>query len=666
LEKLLSLYVEQTDYADLLVQYMLLAPDPESKYQQEHLRRLIKNWRREGKALTLEEISVSSFDSGTKKSIRKVGFRILKGIENHQVQGFFLRNVQRLLPDVFLGPLGWQNFSPVVPPVLIQIAEKNSGSSKNRVPDDFEAIAKYLYRNINKMYIKELFLVAAALMNEGGKEEERNSPSSIITIIKSINMLFKYLFSDLGIRSVAELDPDVYIRKYLNTDLPNHSAGTKLQCYRFYVDGRNAVERWRKAHPKTQRELGTWCLPAFKLPIDTTELEAQAARETASKRHGQLAALMPVYLPLLSVVHHRACVFAEISAAFDQAWLEMQERAPSAAADPFPLMVVLSDGSATLQFVILARSGRDRLAAVCEYLGATDASGQPLPLPFFALMQRGFYDETYRAELKQYGILPNDCDAQTAGLLRPASDVSAFCRNEYVQARREKRTAKIYLSIDALGAAAAFGSLAVMIDYSSSIRIHEVLQIRIEPGYINVDDEEGYTTCLIYQKGDKGSKLQGTKILLEPFVTYFLRTTIIMKRKINGVFRNVHMDGGKNFRFTPGPYLFQWNNGPIYGHHLTSLIRFMAFGVTYQSPSDEFKNLKPHDLRHGQMRAQHALGRTVKTIQRNVGHHRENMTLYYLGLLEGRQQSVKFGQLAPITMWGSMLPDAITRLQQKK
>ena len=371
---------------------------------------------------------------------------------------------------------------------------------------------------------------------------------------------------------------------------------------------------------------------------------------------------MPVYLPLLGVVHHRAYVFAEISAAFDRAWSEMQERGTGASAYPF--VVSLSDGSATLQFAILAQARADRAAAVCEYLGANDASGQPLPPPFFTLVQRGWYDKDYRSELLQYGILPRDCNGYASGLLRPASRTNPIFRNECVQARTENRKAKIYLSIDALCMAAAFGSLAVMIDYSSPIRIHEILQVRIEDGYIDVED--GYTACLIHQKGNKRSKMQGKTIRLEPFVTHFMRTTIVMKRKCNGVFQKVHMEGGKSFGFSPGAYLFQWNNGPIYKRLLSSLIRFIAFGVAYQSPSDDFKNLQAHALRHAQMRGQHALGRTIKKIQRDAGHERDRQTLYYLGLLNKQQGGVVFQQLAPMTMWESMMPDAIKQIQQKR
>ena len=98
---------------------------------------------------------------------------------------------------------------------------------------------------------------------------------------------------------------------------------------------------------------------------------------------------------------------------------------------------------------------------------------------------------------------------------------------------------------------------------------------------------------------------------------------------------------------------------------ISSLMRFMAFGVVYQSPNNDFKNLRAHDLRFAQLRAQHALGRGLRAIQLSAGHENDRRTRYYLGNPADLQVPVELGQVPLITMWESMMPEAINQLRDQ-
>jgi hypothetical protein len=671
LASLLEACHDGAPYADLLVEYALCNTEPHMV--EERVVMLNRKWRRmwiaQGRPESFAAFDCTQMTILLKNFCTTVAFQVLKCISDRSSPR--LAEVRILLPNTYLPVLGMQNLTGDLPTAVLSIADERFGAHGQAVPKEHEAIVRRVYRWRKAPYAAELLLAAAILTGEGGQQNERNAPISVLAYLSRIAALFQEVFRVHGLSSMDEFDPDVHLTSHILNSHSKYLPSMRQSHNSAYTACVEAQHRWSVAHPERRRAVQPWRLRPLKGNLDLGGARGTAVKDQGVRSQVRADIAARIYLPTLSVVVRRASAFKAIAAATAEARAHFELLGPE---DHLPYDAPLQDRSAIFKFILWpaeafvpkrGSTGKSLLITpggcrktVVEYVGVVDKDHQPLPDPFFVLAHRGWHDPEFRAELLRYGGVASDSRQAFTGLLRPGRSLSHRCSTEYKIARRTGQAPRILFDMQTLCTGVVYGTFILMVLYVAGLRLHEIQQIRGIPPYTKVL-KSGHLQCLLYKKGRKRAKKRVTKQKLEPAIIPYWSDLRNAHIESWGGFMNVVPQNGEMLGLEPGPYLLQAASRPILQVDMGRLLRFVAFGACSDTIKENLRSLTLHILRHGHTRAREELGHSLEDIQKELGHACLWMTRYYLGNKpkEERPQVLRGVPLG--SLWDALLPDAI-------
>ncbi|UQN08441.1 hypothetical protein [Deinococcus sp. QL22] len=627
---LIEIQLERPPYAPLLLHYAVCNSEP--KLVEKRLKYLNRCWREmwiaQHRPSTFKELDRTTSLADLRQHSGRVARQVLEAITDPT--SVLLSDIRCILPNEYLPLLGLSNFAGYIPATILKIADQRFKCHGGAVPEENRKVIKRIHSMRKTPYVSELILAVSMLTDEESARGERNTPNSVLTKLTHTASLLKKVFADCSLKSMVDFDPDLHLRSYFKDESGQYLDSVRVAHISAYLECADAGYRWERAHPDLKASVAPWRLRSPKGHIDEDKLFAAARQAEKNRRYALADALAKVYLPTLSAVIRRAAVFQEIAAASEVA--HRQFASLSAEENHLPFEVCLSDGSATLRFVIwsaavfagkrsltkqleLLNQG-DQRETLVEYVGAVDEAGQPLPDAYFALVQRAWYDPEFRPQILKYGGVESDYLGTWPGLLRPAMRLSGHCHKEHADAHRSGRKPRVLFDLKALCAGAAYGAFVLVVAYSSGMRTHEMQQINGRaPDTVIL--ESGHFECSIYKKGKKRDKKKIFKQKLEPFVRTYWEALRDAHYKSWGDFSYVLPQDGEKFGFERGGYLLQADGRRLSQVVMRRSARFVAFGACHDSTDPDFMSLAIHLLRHGHTRIREELGHLLSDIQKD-------------------------------------------------
>jgi len=577
-------------------------------------------------------------------------------------------DIRALDPDIFVRTLGWRNLRRWTSPALLQFAERRA---EGRPPAELWPLIRFLSGCRDEWHFSHLVLAAAVMTGEQVDGAERHSPVSLRNCIRHLAAFFRV--SDLGLGySSAQLD--LAIPKMLRDPPPSirmSSLAAYIDDYRRCTD---AQLRWVTEKPVELRTLSCHLLaePAWTDTVPARQAFRKARNEQKHRRDAQVRALLPYVKPLGHQVLGRAVAFRAIGAAYLETLRRAGEQGVRDGVVPFE--VTLPDGSATLRFALRKvwsmeperLTGSNRWSRfsdhwLTEYLGAEDPSGVPLPLPFFAVLHRTWYDREASAPLIASGVPSTDFQPQTSGLLRPAGLFGACVTSLITATVRHEGPHRFLFDMHALCTGMSMGALLVMLCINTGLRIHELQQIRLDPGYIGqFPTEEGQMADFwvrVSPKGRKRAKFSSMECLIDGMHQPLWRETLAWLNRTGGLSDRAVLEHGTAHAMEAGRYLFQFGGRGLSQVKLITLIRAVCFGLDDAVVDGKTVSLIPHLFRHINVRIRDELQHDPGKISRDLGHASPSSTERYRGPRHERGQSGILGTIRIQTLWQCLLPE---------
>lgn len=533
---------------------------------------------------------------------------------------------------------GWANL--VIPTATMLLLLRRSASpSEHEVNPEMSGVYKFLCHHRGKPWAMTIVCVAIALMGERGSDDrERNTPKSILVLIKMLTKLLECVFESRELVSVREIK---------NSDLVNYLKGSyggqgeharhrQVQAYLYCVD---ALARLRSVSSEHEI-LPVEChfLPVLNAPADLIGSPNKTLR--SSRRAAQIRATTVNYHILRSLAQQRSLIMNYLLQNY-RAFLKEQDLSNGAV----EFNISLEDQSATLHFQIDSfqrmyaevhkgdlrynRVGKYEDVALIKYCGATKGGIQLEGVPYFIdyLMRR--FSPAIAAE-DSNGHPNSDYKSKISGLITPTFAISRFARKESLALMAEGDASKILFDLESVYAASALGTLIAMLGTGTGMRIHEIQQIRLEKDFIGTMKDDR-TKIYVYEKGEKRENAVLTEHILESKITSLILDVINNHKYRQGKFSVLELEDGPAFGFSAGRYLFQWNNRTLTKIDMNVLLRFCIHGTVLRDPvTGERMSLSACLLRNAYGQARKKSGHSKLEIQHALNHSESQMTDHYL------------------------------------
>jgi len=576
-------------------------------------------------------------------------------------------DIQALGPDILVRILGWRNLQRWVSPPLLQFAERRA---EGQSPAALWALIHFLYSHRDRWYFGHLVLAAATLTGEQIDGADRNEPSSRLTCIKHLATCLQKSGLSAGYTS-AQLD------QALSDMLCGGQAAGQTSCLAEYVTdyGRcvDAQARWVTERPVELRALSSYLLPeaTWIYTPEARRASRVAKRNQEKRRHRAVKAILPFIKPLGHQVLGRAVVLRAIGQAYLSTFRRIEDQDIHGEAVPFE--VTLPDGSATLRFSLrqvrtlnpaqFPRSCRWSGIADCwltEYLGAEDASGTSLPLPFFAVLHQAWYDPAVSAALAT-SMPSTDFQPSTSGLLRPAGILGECVTVMTTSAIQRGEPYRFLFDIPALCTGTSIGTLLLLLSINTGLRIHELQQFRLDWGYIGQSPADGERPDDFWvrylPKGGKQARLDSRECLIDGMHQPLWREVLAWLGRTGGISGRAVLEYGALHGMEAGTYLFQFRGRGLSQVKLLKLVRAVCLGLTVVDAEGRPVHLTSHLLRHGNTRIRDELGHDSETIRQGLGHRSRKAPEHYRGPRSERGQSGMLGPIEALTLWQCLLPE---------
>ncbi|ULH13967.1 hypothetical protein MF271_01150 (plasmid) [Deinococcus sp. KNUC1210] len=436
-----------------------------------------------------------------------------------------LADVQQLLPDVFIRPLGWSNLAGHLTPAVLALLEARSESVGGAVPDRYQKIALRLFAYRHRPYVGHLAFAAAALMGEqrfqaAGRQVVRNRPASILSLLSGAASALDSIFRAYHVTRIEDVHPDTQLLSYARTTGGNLLQETRAAQAQRYWLCTEAQQRWCQSHATVPQLYRDWHLPNVSdtHAAELCALVKRSQRKGKFRRQAQVKAVEPHVRDVFSMVVMRDTVICGIHDAYRIALRSFQSQSEPR---PVAFSYTTPDGSATLWFAcwtpnllsdadqqLVARSdhrGRPmRNSVVTEYLGAVGRSGDELPQqPFFAEVIRAWYDTSLRDRFVDAGLPADDLRACRTGFLRPSPALGAYISRYTAASVAIGRSPRVLMDMDSIHMGVTVAMFVLCIGLSTGMRIHEIQQLRADPeGSRQLAD--GTIEVAVWPKNQKG------------------------------------------------------------------------------------------------------------------------------------------------------------------
>lgn len=610
----------------------------------QRLRRLlIHSWNEQGrpgvKDFVLNLAALSENDAKfASQQLRTIGLAVDRAITAGQVPRELMDVAQMLLPHHTRKSGGWANL--VIPEETMLLLVRRSGSaSAFEVNPEYAEICTLLCHYRHERWAMTVICIAIALMGDRKSNgRERNTPKSIVTLLKKVACVLKCSFRARSLHAARELK---------NSDLVNFLSGayggpgpltrhSQISAYLYCVD---ALMRLR-VNCKRNEILPIDCYFLPKLAVPAGLLSKPHKTLRSDRRSSQIRGATVNYHLLRSLIIQRSAIMNYILREQKEA-----EEAVRNGAGPVELNIELADGSATLHFILDSYqrmyverySGDSRRAIpspggdtiITKYCGATRNGVILTETPFFVdYLARRYTRFLAQEELNGHPI--SDYKSSISGLITPPAASSLFVRKLSESEMLRGNPSGIYFSLEAVCAASAFGNLVIMLASGSGARIHELQQIKIEKYHYGLL-ENGRIWINIYGKGQKRDKALLTKHILESDIKSLWRAVIHNNGSEKGNLDIVKMQGGSAYAIPAGRLFFQWNGRALLEIDLNLLLRFAAHGTCLIDPiSGQRISLTSCLFRAAYAQARKKAGHSKKAIQNALNHTEAQMTDHYL------------------------------------
>jgi len=634
------------------------------------LRRI---WRAQGSPNAFADLDLSHLSSKALKPCRTVAFAVDEVLSMGQGDRRVMPVVQAFLSGRYIRSLGWANAAPQIDWEVLELIDRCSGAHGGPVPAEYLVVSRFLYGYREEPFASSLFFAASALMAEQGPGGERFSPATILSQMNGVGRMLRDIFLQHGLNTIDEFDADCHLSLYIASGNPAVDVTTRVQRVRDYLTCSHSQRKWSLTHPEAGRLYDRYRLPLPTETIDADDAVRNGNREQWKRREAQVRALLPNLLPMLDTVEKRALVFDGIHEAYRSALSVFLKNLNATV--PFPFSVRLPDGSAILKFNLwrigaLVRAdhleellGPDRAETegevITEFVGAETLEGTPLPAPFFVPVQRAWHSGQGREQLS--GTQSTNEYRQTPpGLLRPSGGVSHLVTEYTERAVTYGREPRVLLDIDAVCTGMAYGVLAIVVAYATGMRANELLQLRADPDWTDMD-EHGNLICGVYPKNGKRAKQSKTEHVIEAeLVPYWTRLVALHEQRW-GPLKVVLPERGAMAGLEAGRYIFQVDHKALGQKRLLKVMRFAAFGLELQTADGRPFTLASHLLRYGYARTRQQLEHPPEAIKAGLGHDSDTTAALYAGTRHRTEQPDIFAPFASGTLWEAMLPDAPRR-----
>ncbi|UQN10216.1 site-specific integrase [Deinococcus sp. QL22] len=650
-----------------------------SKWASSTVRQLLpvlrQAWIAQGQPINMTEMILSGDRLSDKHRAvtRRIGQAIDRSVMAGQAPRAHREIARLFLPEQYLESFGWRNFNDL-PYSIVRLLISRSHSTADHVCPDYRELAVWLHGLQDRWLATTCASIAAAMLGEQRSDgSERYTPTTIKKTANGVLSLLRASRDErhpLGTSSVS-----TWLNAYMAGDYggPPQKA-SRVQQARWYDIAAQAQIRLITAHPQLAKQLSPWILPPLDSTLDSAHIAA-ARREQQERRERQIQAFMPHVLPLHLVVESRALVFRSLHECYTQEKLHFEKGGRV----PRPYAVPLPDGSATLRFRLvtvatLNQEARqqgilDRIPGrikdrslladqiLTEYLGAWDADGNALSLPFFVPLHEAWYDETARKALTLTGHRASDFERW--GSAAPLGSLRTQCQAYAQQSRAAGRTPKVLLDMDVLCAGVAYGALYILAALEAGLRIHELQQFRVDAGYSDVVEKRFKFT--VYPKGRKRSRSAPVPHDFPPELSPYVMEAMRLHEQLWPGWSTTMPERGAVLGLTEGEYLFSKDKCGMTQHALLSFARHVSLGVPIVMADGEYLVQAGHMYRYMCGRIRDQLGDSIDEIQQAFGHQTSAMTRIYLGSKVSRMATFLKPQRS-LTLWEALqvnLPEDI-------
>jgi len=658
-ETLIEVQRARLPWADLTLEYLVsvearVSVATRAKVLRTVLRRFQRAWDEE-KPTTVKDLDLSALTCDEETRLTAMAYVVEEALWTNQAPVHLTADVSHLLPGRFIRVLGWANLSSFLPSPLLTLLVTRSGVVEGVVPARYLPIARLLYGHRTQAYGVHLAFAAATLMGELRHGRERNQPSSIMDLLHGTASVLKATFSTYGLTHLSALKPGLHLMDYARSETLRPAQKTRVDQAFKYLLCAEAQLRWCRAHPSPPQVYLDWHL----VDVDDTHaaelgrLRNSCMKAGKKRRQQQVKTLEPQLLTLLKTALIRDEVIRGVHEAYLEALELFQTRSGHG---PVTFSSVLPDGSATLWFaiwtpnllsdaeqILVVRAanshGTMRNSIVTEYLGATDSKGNELSLPFFAEIQRAWYDPAARQAVIKFGIPVSDFNASRSSFLRPDRALGSYIHRYTAAKLSAGQTPRILLDLPAIYTGMTYALFVLIYGLITGMRIHELQQLRAdEQG--SRRDPDGRLICNVRAKGDKGAGGKDTVHTIEAqFVPFWTRVLTVQEQR-GEYLEQVVPENGDLAELGAGRYLLQGKGKALTHKHLAALLRFLIFGVVPLTETER-DNFVPHFLRYMYSRTRFALGDDEAAIQLGLGHNSRVQAREYMRGLAGSKSAAR-------------------------
>lgn len=219
----------------------------------------------------------------------------------------------------------------------------------------------------------------------------------------------------------------------------------------------------------------------------------------------------------------------------------------------------------------------------------------------------------------------------------------------------------ILIDIEAFYVAATFGLLVVDIFTTTGARLNELLQLNSEKDCLRAIKVNGELKFSFYAIPKGRDRLESYPISKQTF-QLIKRVNLMLKEHYNGRIPSVMYRGERKHLFPePKPYFFQYNEKALNRHSVTACLRFLLYGLFFETQEGEPVVIKTHLLRHAF--ATEAVQRQeipIDIVAKMLHQHDLNVTRYYSEPTPS-QVAEKIGELHDVIANYIDLDEAILR-----
>lgn len=210
----------------------------------------------------------------------------------------------------------WQDLEGKISPEVL-CAPKTVGDSSGEYPHIHARIIGYLLRNVvGTPWIDHFALIAAIL------SARRRDVHTIEEIAKTLHVRFSALFPLLGLRTMAEWNPNIHLQGYFQGEhMPHDSLNTRQQFLKRYAATASLTAHWLETLPEAEQErYRPFILPPVNPFLrETWSRQKEVELQQQERRKAETAAVVPFFTEMRAEAHFRYNRLTRLRQAYQQA-----------------------------------------------------------------------------------------------------------------------------------------------------------------------------------------------------------------------------------------------------------------------------------------------------------------------------------------------------------